>query len=295
MTPAVHVHKAGVMQHILRCVTKGYRWHVSGTVPLAKVQVVALKLSSLFDTGLPEKARWYRRTQGKANGKLFLYPCGPDAFAFVLLLTDGTHPARDQERFQDVADKRRRLTFDQGKFELIQLPAKGGKPAWTWRLRQAVLDSQAEAVRKAVRWTGPGQDRRLRELERDLLGLPGFRGVRLQLQGLLRLLHGEWARVHRQDRCPHLSGRRKGYVQLLAIDTMPLDEVVRRMVRGKRPIPRDRLRPPKPPIAAEPGHQVAAAEPEPGPLPESHAEAAPAEVVTAEPKGKRRFSLFGWG
>jgi hypothetical protein len=69
------------------------------------------------------------------------------------------------------------------------------------------------------------------------------------------------------------------------------------MVRGKRPIPLDRLRPPKPQIEAEAGKQEAAAsalEPEPAPLPEVPMPEPPAGVVTAETRGKRRFSLLGW-
>ncbi|MBC7906088.1 MAG: hypothetical protein H7Y60_04990 [Rhodospirillaceae bacterium] len=45
----------------------------------------------------------------------------------MLLLTDGTHAARDHERLRDARERRQRLVF-QTQFEAVRRPAPGGQP-----------------------------------------------------------------------------------------------------------------------------------------------------------------------
>jgi len=229
----VYVHKSGIMQDILRHIAKGYVWYIRGAVPAERVVSVATKLGVKFQTEMNASRRAYRKAQGKANARLFLHPVRADSFEFVLLLTDGEHAGRTAERFQAVTDKRCRLVFDD-RFEAIRMPGAGGAPRWTWRLTDEAYDAYGAAVRLAVRKTDEAEIRRVISL---IYGMPGFRGLRRQMVGLLKLLHAEWKRAGKGESCPYVSTKPKGYLRLIDIRTIPLDDVVARIAAGRRAIP----------------------------------------------------------
>ncbi|TSD83275.1 hypothetical protein FFK22_038585 [Mycobacterium sp. KBS0706] len=229
----VYVHKSGIMQDILRHIAKGYVWYIRGVVPAERVVSVAMKLAVKFQTEMSASRRAYRKAQGRANARLFLHPVRADAFEFVLLLTDGEHAGRITERFQSVADKRCRLVFND-RFEAIRMPAAGGTARWTWRLTDEAYDAYGAAVQIGVRKSDETEIRRMISL---IYGMPGFRGLRRQMVGLLKLLHAEWKRAGKGESCPYVSTKPKGYLRLIDIKTIPLDDVVARIAAGRRAIP----------------------------------------------------------
>ncbi|WP_372014619.1 hypothetical protein P7L65_05670 (plasmid) [Tistrella mobilis] len=235
----VHVHKVGLMQDVLKHVGIGYTRHFGGIVPVTKVEAFATRMQRLYRTDLSAAERVRRKALGRANAALFLYPrADRQGFDFIGLLTAGEHVAAAAEMLSDAGDRRQRIRFED-RYELLRLTASGGQVRWTWRLTQAAFDAQAAAIRAAVR--RQDDDRSVHQVIADLYAMPGFRGVRTQMAGLLRVLHGEWQRSRQEARCPYVSTRPKGYVRFLAIRKMPLSEVVDRMVMGRKPIPYARV------------------------------------------------------
>jgi hypothetical protein len=229
----VYVHKSGFMQDILRHIAKGYVWYIRGIVPAAKVTSVAAKLAVNFQTEMNASRRAYRKVQGRANARLFLYPVRADAIEFVLLMTAGESACRATERFEHVGDKRRRLQFDD-RYEAVMLPASGAVPRWTWRLSQEAYDAYAAAVRVAARKANEEDTRHIVSI---IYGMPGFRGLRMQMIGLLKLLHAEWKRAGKGASCPYVSTKPKGYLRLIDIKMVPLEDVVACVAAGRSPIP----------------------------------------------------------
>lgn len=231
----VYVHRSGFMQDILRHIAKGYVWYIRGVVPADRVVSVAGKLAVKFQTEIAARLRAYRKVQGRANARLFLHPVQSDAFEFVLLLTDGEHAGRVTERFLPVTERRCRLVSDD-RFEAIRLPAAGGATRWTWRLTDAAYAGYSAAVQIAVR---KGVEAEIRRTISQIYGMPGFRGLRRQMVGLLKVLHAEWKRAGKGESCPYVSTKPKGYLRLIDIKTIPLDDVVARIAAGRRAIPPD--------------------------------------------------------
>lgn len=233
----VYVHKAGIMQDMLRHIAKGYVWYFHGTVHVTKAEQFAAKMSAHYAVRLTAIQRANRKARGLANARLFLYP-RHDRFEFeyVVLLTDGAHPARDVERLRSVTDKRSRLIFDE-RFEALILPAAGSVPRWTWRLTPEAFEAQVTAVKIAVRKRDDDTD--IRRVISGIYAMPGFRGLRQQMAALLRLLQGEWKRVRDTAACPYASTKLKGYLRLVDIQLVPLNDAVRRIAAGGRAIPLD--------------------------------------------------------
>ncbi len=229
----VHVHRSGVMQDIVRHIAKGYVWYIRGVVPAARIERFASKMAVQFQTELNANRRAYRKARGHANARMFLYPSRVDGFEFVVLMTDGEHAARQTERFEKVTDKRRRLVFYE-RYEAIKMSAPGGAPRWTWRLTDEAYEAYASAVRIGVR---KADERDIKGVISTVYGMPGFRGLRRQMVGLLKLLHAEWKRAGRGAACPYVSTKPKGYLRLIDIKTIPLEDVVACVAAGRSPIP----------------------------------------------------------
>lgn len=232
---AVHVHKAGVMQSMLLHVAKGYVWAFGGTVHMTKVESFATKMAALYAVDASPRQRDLRKAKGFANARLFLYPRDAEfSFEYVVLLTDGRHPARDAEALCDVRERRSRLVFED-RFEALVLPAIGGAPRWTWRLTTEAFDGLATAVRLAVRKRD--DDIEVRRVAHGITSMPGFRGIRQQMATLLKQLQGEWKRVRDTAACPYVGTKPKRYLRWIDIRTTPLQDAVHRMAAGGRAIP----------------------------------------------------------
>lgn len=122
-----------------------------------------------------------------------------------------------------------------------RISATGPVPRWTWRLTQEAYDEMADSIRGAVRKTG--DDHAIRRVISELLGMPGFRGVRQQIRGLIGLIHAEWRRARKTEHCPYISTRPKGYLQFIELRRLPLAFVADRMTRGLKAIPPEMIRP----------------------------------------------------
>ncbi len=229
----VHLRKTGAMQAMLTAVARGYHWHVSGQVPAEKAGALIDKFTERYEIGLPWWTIARRRKAGQANARFFLHPShNAPVFDWWLLLTDGEHPAREQERLKDARERRQRLVF-QTQFEAVRRPAPGGQPRWTWRIAQEVYDEFAARIREAVRHRR--DDRDLTAVILAYHRLPGFRGVRNQVSALRRLTLDEWRRVRGDKECALLPKAVQPFERFRAYHTVEWDLVRDRLLAGLTP------------------------------------------------------------
>ena len=168
------------------------------------------------------------KRSGLDAARLMLYalPRGTEQHSakllWVLLVSDGDHPAAALEKLHDArcAGERLRLCG----YELVQLPRKNsGVPAWTWRMtaerHQWWRDQVVQAARKP--WLHSDH-----ELLRRLYRVPGFAGIRSQVGHIVALWRREWRRRRaKSEHFPVLPQLR--YVQRLRDIGVMLSELVR--------------------------------------------------------------------
>jgi len=233
----IHLRKTGAMQAMLTAIARGYHWHVCGRVPAERAGALIAKFTERYDIGLPWWTVARRRQQSRANARLFLHPAhDAPAFDWWLLLTDGEHAARDQERLEDARERRRRLVF-QTQFEAVRRPAPGGQPRWTWRIAQEPYDDFAARIQEAIRHRR--DDRDLKALMVALHRLPGFRGVRNQVTALRRLTLAEWGRAHGDKECDVLPKAVQPFERFHAYLTVDWEMVRDRLLAGQTPFARE--------------------------------------------------------
>lgn len=226
------VHKSGTMQQIQLLASRGYVSHFGGEVAAAKAQKLVARFSELYEVSASRGVRYRRRKAGHANASLVMHPVHATMnFQWIVLLTEGDHPARQEETLWPIDDRRHRVVFDH-RFELIQLRAKGGGLRWTWRLTHAAFDDIAASIKTAMRHRGDERD--ILRIARSLYAFPGFRGVRQQIYGLTRLFLREWERA-RSGPCPYVGENASGYLRFIEAHMVPLGAVVDRMLEGQSP------------------------------------------------------------
>jgi hypothetical protein len=233
----IHLRKTGAMQAMLTAVARGYHWHVGGQVPAERTAGLIAKFTERYELGLPWWTVARRRQAGLANARLFLHPAyNVPIFDWWLLLTDGAHPARTQERLADARERRQRLVF-QTQFEAVRRPAPGGQPRWTWRIAQETYDDFAARIREAVRHRR--DDRELKSLILAYHHLPGFRGVRNQVVALRQLTLDEWRRVRGDKECAFLPKAVQPFERFKAYHTVDWELVRDRLLAGQTPFAKD--------------------------------------------------------
>ena len=198
--------KSSAMQRIQDLVRLGYTRWVSGVVPRERLPRLEAKFAARYAANADRNERRRRRRHGAGNAWLVVYLPARQRYAVWWLLVDADHPADHVEALQDA--RQVRITVPnpywcpelwREDYELVRLDDR-----WTWRL---VAERRAEwqaRIREAVREAD--RDRRhllVRQAVWSLRRLPGFRGIRQDAHGLIRLLKSDWRRVrHRNEPLP---------------------------------------------------------------------------------------------
>ena len=199
-------HKSAAMQRLQDLVRRGYvRW-TAGMVPRGKVARLEAKFSARYGTGADRNERRRRRRHGAGNGFLVVYLPARQPYAVWWLLVDDEHPAKHYEDLRDAQEMR--LTMPnpywcpelwRADYELVRLDNR-----WTWRMLEERRSEWQTRLREAVRCSD--RDRRqlqVRQAVYSLSKLPGFRGIRQDAHGLIRLLKSDWQRVrHKGEPLP---------------------------------------------------------------------------------------------
>lgn len=249
--PTVFDRKTVFMQRIADFVRLGYREYVLNEVPADRAWPLAMKFRRLYEVHLHRNHRARLRAAGEASAYTLWWQPHADSVVFALLITPGSHAARQLERLRDATTREGRLTL--GDYELVQRPrakkprpagarpanphsscsqegrptveddarprqprAAEMRPAWTWRLTAEAYEGWRLRVLEVVRG---GNEFVVQQLIDDLLAMPGFAGVREQVKKLKSLFRSEWK-------------RRRGAVP---VPTLPRQRFVQRLEnRGKR-------------------------------------------------------------
>jgi hypothetical protein len=145
---------------------------------------------------------------------VYLPPRQPHAVWW--LLVDDEHPAQHYEDLRDAREVRVIMPNPywcpeawREDYELVRLDNR-----WTWRMVEARRAEWEARIRAAVRQP----DRETRHLQvrqsiYSLRKLPGFRGVRQDAHGLIRLLKSDWKRVRHQAEPLPVTPRLPPYVR----------------------------------------------------------------------------------
>jgi hypothetical protein len=120
----------GLVQQVAVCYLRhGYWWYVTGRIPKGKdCEAVDRKLVDKYEIDISERERSYRKKRGLANMQYIRYRNW-----FILLVTEGHHPFKQEER-NSIRDCRRYPI----KFEGYSIsyrragitPKGGGDPKW---------------------------------------------------------------------------------------------------------------------------------------------------------------------
>lgn len=207
--PIVFDHKTVFMQRLADFVRLGYRNYVLGEVRPGRAWPLAMKFSRLYEVHLHRNQRARARAIGEGSAYALWWRPHADNLVFALLLTPGTHAARQLEKLRDCGERGNRITI--GDYELVQRPREGkAAPAWTWRLTDDAYQGWRARVLEVVRG---GNDFLVQQLIDDLTSTPGFAGVREQVKKLKLLFRAEWRRRRGKQALPELPRQR--FVQRL--------------------------------------------------------------------------------
>jgi hypothetical protein len=211
------------MQCLQRLVGDGYRWYTGGVVPVTRLRTLVRKFEDLYLVSLDHNRRHRRRQLGLGNARLVLwqerYPTGN--VAFMLVVTDGDHPARALEPLKDAVAGHSRMSVTG--YELVRHQrADTSHPSWTWRMTTETYEYWRNRIRQSIR------HRNYLAIARDwqsLHAVPGFGGCRSQVRALVRLVRAELKRTPVPDLT--LPTRRHRYVQLVSLRGKSIAEVER--------------------------------------------------------------------
>lgn len=232
------VHKSALMQSMTRVIARGSYRYFQGVVRAPNVFSLIDKFERRYSTHLNDNQRAYRRKLGIGNARLYLHPLRTLKgrknleLQWVVLLTEGDHPAFGQEKVFDLRDKKTRLVFDE-RFEAVR-HTKDGKQIWSWQLVPETFEREKEKITQAIRLHRPDT-----EIMRIVMGwyhLPGFKKIRDQVGHFTAVARAEWRRSRRGNTaCPAVKSRAGGYLRLMPRHEVPLNYVVDRMLAGETP------------------------------------------------------------
>jgi len=209
-------YKAAAMQRVQDLVRRGYSRWVSGVVPREKIARLEAKFAARYGTAADKNERRRRRRHGAGNAWLIVYLPARQRYAVWWLLVDEVHPAKHYEALQDARETRITMPNPywcpevwQADYELVRLDN-----IWTWRLVEARRREWVKRLRDAVsRSDRETRNRLVRQAIYSMRGMPGFRGVRDDVQDLIRKLKDDWARLRRKGEPLPAIPKRPPYVR----------------------------------------------------------------------------------
>lgn len=209
--------KTQFMQALQRAVGDGFPHHTTGTVPLDKVRRLTKKFRDLYLVHLTGQQRWRRKKLGLGNARLFLWREKPESdLTFVLLVSEGEHPAHHLEKLKDGRSDGQRLRLTG--YELVPHQREGNAHhSWTWRMTKDTVAEWRTRIMTAVRHRNRVD---MAQAWHSLHHVPGFGGCRVQVRVLVKLFRAEW---QRRSKLPWpLPPMRNRYVELMKLGGKPL-------------------------------------------------------------------------
>jgi len=221
--PPVLLTKSVLLQRCADFARMGYYHHVTGVVPCDRAASLARKFRDIYLVHLGKDSRYRRKRAGLGNAHLLLWvqAASSKELVFVLMVTDGDHPAHQLERLRDVrgnGNARLQITG----YELVRhTRAQSSKPVWTWQMNSECYQAWRNRVLRVIR---TNNDFELRQAWYSLHRVPGFSRIRVQAKRIEQLILSDWRRA-RNGTFP-LGHARIRYVQRLAVKFMPLSALL---------------------------------------------------------------------
>lgn len=188
---AIPRHHVALMQRILDLVSRGYRFHTQGFVPVPRAQRLADKFAERYGVAAHAHRRAQNRAHHRASAQLLVYPHDPDRLEWWLLATTGRGLVHEHERLRDASDVHHPITLA-GKYRLARdvRPGKeGGGVHWTWHFLPRHLRAWEYAVIHAARRSAPYD---LQRAVDALAHVPLWHGTRTEVLRLLRRARKVW-------------------------------------------------------------------------------------------------------
>ena len=228
--PFVFIKKTVALQRLSDAVRTGYRWYVTGSLPLEKIDGFCRKQEERYDLSWSPVRTRAARKAGRAVYRLLLLRQDrePDLIHWWLLRTEGEMSAEaSREKWRDA--HRDRILF-QG-YEVVRTTKPGTDHAvWTWRMP---LGAERELRERVILLIRQKRDRELQELIDGVWRAPGFSGVRDQVKKVRTLLVREWKRSRAEGEAMPAVPERMGYLRRLPSLGQPLTEILGGKVRQR--------------------------------------------------------------
>ena len=202
---------------MVQAVAVGYRFHQSGTIPLAKAVALSEKFERKFEWSSDRVRRQFLRRKGLASASLFMYPARPDTLYWWLLASPGA--VEDEHQFTDCWHPKQPIVWDvRYRIEHFQRPSQhGGGRRWTWQITPQRMAELRENVIHLCSHTT--RQKELIGFFQALQRMPGFHGIRHQLHQLYALGRETWQRRNRPDwPVPDIEIRYVSFTQKLYAD-----------------------------------------------------------------------------
>lgn len=237
--PLVFTSRPAYMQRIADYVRSDHHRWTSGEVQLDRAHAFVQKFSVLYRIDATRGQRLRLKRCDIASAYLLMYARRAvdgsklRTISWVLLISDGEHPAAVVEKLRDAHAPGERIRLDG--YELVQLPRKdSAKPAWTWRMTaeryQTWRDRLVESARKPALHAE-------HDITRRLYTVPGFAGIRSQVGFLVALWRTEWKRRRAAgDAFPTLP-RQLRYVQRLKSTGVRVSQLTRDAAHAAESVP----------------------------------------------------------
>lgn len=178
------------LQAIQKAAFNGYVHYTTGRVSVEKFPAFVKKINEQYLPNLTSQQNYRRKLKGLARAKFYCYPDEQDPSGlmifFVIMITEGQHPAFELEQLQDLRLKKSRLIYSD--YELIQKPSVDNKSHFTFKLTTESYNYYLDRLRQAVQSKSRN---RIELIIKKLSNLSGFSGVRLQKKQLIKHYHGE--------------------------------------------------------------------------------------------------------
>ena len=217
MQHVVILHRLSLLQRAADLVRSGHYQHAHGIVDVDRAMAWARKADRFYAVLLDRNRRSRSKARGEGSAYLLFHEVEVGRLLWLLLVTDGDHPAHRLERLRHALDPVQRLELFG--YELVRLTKDGSdRPVWTWRMSAETYEALRIRVIDTVR---RGDTHTVRQLIVSLYRSAGFRGVRSQMGKTVALLRSEWKRRQGEEPMPRLP-RLLPYVQRLRIETVPL-------------------------------------------------------------------------
>lgn len=209
-------HRSVYLQRVQDYVRNDYYHYITGVSSADKWPALVTKFQGLYAIDRDKKQRYRCKQQGIGNAVLLAHqPDRKNVIHWILLVSDGIHPAHQHEKMKNTYEKSERITFEWAGYELIRIEG-----CWSWRMTAEHKEFWEKRIVKAAAHTVLSDAMRMaRQIIYSLSRVPGFKGTRRDAFALRGSLIKEWRKKKGLKAMKYLPPRpwpRIGYIGRLS-------------------------------------------------------------------------------